>query len=483
MQKNTIGLILFNIFNTGAQFLLVIILSRYFNKEDYATFRQLFLPSEIIAPLLGLGLSSSIFYFYPRYSNKLKLLISSLTLVLISCLIFELLLVCGLDEIISISFKNESLLKYFYYLGFFSFFSLSNTILYSYFILENKVRVNIIVNFIFNFLLLVFLFILVTNTKNIEGAILLRTLIYGVSFITMLIMSKPFKRFQYSLDEFLSDLRTIFIYSFPISLSLLLGVISYQIDKIIVSSFCSTGEYAMYVNGAFEIPVIAIVTSSIAGASFGLFTQFCKEKQFDKANDLFNRISLASAIIIFPCFIFLFFYSKETIILIFGKKYIESYFVFEVYLLLLPIRIIQYGNVLIALGKTNVLLFRSIIELVISAASSIFLFKLFGYKGIVFGTVIAVLFWTVPYNLIIISRGFNLPVKSILPVKKLVIITICCLVSILPVSLLEFYTTSISLLFKMSIVFVVFCLIYLVLIQLLGIIKYDSQTKFKLKLL
>lgn len=483
MQKNTIGLVLFNIFNTGAQFLLVIILSRFFSKEDYATFRQLFLPSEIIAPLLGLGLSSSIFYFYPRFSNKIKLLISSLTLIFVACFVFEILVIGGLGKIISISFKNENLLKYFYYVGFFSFFSLSNTVLYSYFILENKIRINIIVNFVFNLILLLLLFLIVSYVKNIEIAILLRVVVYGISFITMFLISKPFKKIDYSLNEFYNDLREIFVYSFPISLSLLIGVVSYQIDKIIVSSFCSAEEYAMYVNGAFEIPVIAIITSSIAGASFGLFTQYCKDNEYDKANNLFNKISLASAIVIFPCFVFLFFYSKETIVLIFGKKYIESYFVFEIYLLLLPIRIIQYGNVLIALGKTNILLFRSIIELIISAASSILLFKLFGYKGIVFGTVIAVLLWTVPYNLVIISKGFKLPIKFILPLKKLAVVTFCCVISLLLVSIIGLYINQLGLIYKMTIVFTIFCLVYLLMINMLGIIKYDNNSKYKITIL
>jgi hypothetical protein len=57
----------------------------------------------------------------------------------------------------------------------------------------------------------------------------------------------------------------------------MVGVVSYQLGKIIVSTFCSSHEYAIYINGAFEIPLIAIATSSLAAASFGVFTSLCKE--------------------------------------------------------------------------------------------------------------------------------------------------------------------------------------------------------------
>jgi O-antigen/teichoic acid export membrane protein len=480
MQKNTINLIIFNLVNTGAQFLLVMILSRYLSKNEYATFRQLFLPFEIVSPLLGLGLSSTIFYFYPRFLNKRKLLLSVLSLVFTTCFVFEMLLTLGLDKLISIFFNNDSILEFFYYLGFFSFFSLSNTILYSYFILENKVKVNIIVNFIFNSLLIATVFFIVIYENNLEYVILLRTSIYGMIFFVMILKVDLFNKLSFSVREFITNTKLIFIYSLPISFSLIMGVFSCQLDKIIVSSFCTTKEYAIYINGAFEVPVIAIITSSLAGASFGLFTEFCNEKKYLLANNLFKRVSLASAIIIFPSFVFLFYFSKEVIVLMFSEKYLESYFIFRIYLLLLPIRIIQYGNVLIALGKTNVLLIRSIVELLISLILSLIFFQLFGYRGIVFGPVIAVLLWTVPYNLLIISRGFELRLNSILPIKKLSIVFLACCISIIVVFIIDFSINNLKIIYKMIINFTLFSFIYLCMINWFKIITLDLASKQKI---
>src|SRR5690606_36267207 len=104
----------------------------------------------------------------------------------------------------------------------------------------------------------------------------------------------------------------------------------------------------------------------------------------------------------------------------------------------LPIRIIQYGNILIALDKTNVLLIRSIIEAILAVFLSILFYHLFGIFGIAFGVVISVVFWTVPYNMVIISKGFGIPLWKIIPSKKLLNIMICSTVAGLIIFLVDY---------------------------------------------
>lgn len=480
MKKNTISLILFNLFNTGSQFLLIVFISRTFSKTDYSTYRQVFLPFEILAPLLGLGLSSTVFYFYPRFSNKQNLLFSSLFLIFLNCAFFEFLLLVGLGKEISNLFNNLEVGRYFYFLGFFAFFSLSNTVIYSFFVLENKIKTSILVNLFSNIILILLTILVILYNKDIHWIVVFRLATYAFSFFIMVFNSHILRFLSYSPKAFLEDCKQIFKYSLPVSSSLLVGVFSYQIDKLLISSFNKPEEFAIYVNGAFEIPLIAIVTSSIASASFGLFTQFCKDTDFFSANQLFKKVTLASSLFIFPTFVFLFYFSEEIITFIFGKQYSESSFVFKGYLLLLPIRIIQYGNILIALGKSKILLFRSIIELVISCISTFLLMTFFGYKMAVFGTVIAVLGWTVPYNLVTISKGFEIRFKSLLPFKKLALVMIGSVVSIFLVSfgyvaLDEFYFIT-----KITLVFSTYFSLFLILMIKLKILKIDLNSKYKI---
>ena len=167
MKKNTLNLIVFNLINSSAQFIIVMILSRYFTKVDYATYSQVFLPFEVLAPLIGLGLSSSIFYFYPRYENKKKLLINCLSILLLMSVLFELFLLFGLGKLIATHFNNQGLNNFLFYTGIFSFFSLANTVLYSYLILEDKTKLNIYTNFSSNSLQIILLLCIVNFYNNI----------------------------------------------------------------------------------------------------------------------------------------------------------------------------------------------------------------------------------------------------------------------------------------------------------------------------
>src|SRR5690606_36901693 len=205
MQKNAINLFIFNIVNTLAQFLIVIILSHNLEKADYATFRQLFLPFEMIAPILGIGLSSSIFYFYSRFTEKSKLLQVCLLLLAFACLIFHISLTLGIDELLSQNLNNPDLNNYFSLLALFSFFSLSNTVLYSYFILEDKVKYSILINSVANFILVGSICFFSVKYPNLSAIIYMRIIIYGVIMLAMLTSSSLFKDKYLSFKELKSD--------------------------------------------------------------------------------------------------------------------------------------------------------------------------------------------------------------------------------------------------------------------------------------
>lgn len=481
MKKNTLNLIVFNLINSSAQFIIVMILSRYFTKVDYATYSQVFLPFEVLAPLIGLGLSSSIFYFYPRYENKKKLLINCLSILLLMSVLFELFLLFGLGKLIATHFNNQGLNNFLFYTGIFSFFSLANTVLYSYLILEDKTKLNIYTNFSSNSLQIILLLCIVNFYNNIENVILMRVIIYALSFAIMITAIKL--RLKINFDELKNGCVEIIKYSFPLAFSMMVGVVSYQLGKVIVSTFCDNFQYAIYINGAFEIPLIAIVTSSLAGASFGIFTNLCKEGDYDNANILFKKITTISALLIFPAFIFLFFFAKKFVVLAFGQPYIESYKVFRIFLLLLPIRIIQYGNILIALGKSKVLMKRSVIELLLNVLVSILLFQYYGYVGVAIGSVVSILFWTVPFNLKIIADGFGMSLSSIIPTKKLILILVCCFISVFLVFIIDFFVANIeNLILFFGIFGLLYGICYLILIYVFKIISFDPTTKLKIKL-
>jgi O-antigen/teichoic acid export membrane protein len=88
-----------------------------------------------------------------------------------------------------------------------------------------------------------------------------------------------------------------------------------------------------------------------------------------------------------------------------------------------------------ALGQSKVILYRSILDLVINTVLSIVLVHFWGYLGAAIATILTLYFWTVPYNLYKISKGFDVGALQTLPFKKIGFIF---LLSVIPVPLVMF---------------------------------------------
>lgn len=470
MRNQTILLSVFNLINTGFQFLFIFLLSRFFLQSDYGFYRKFFLIFEVCTPLIGLGLSSSIFYFYRDYEDKNKLMTINLFIVFITNVIF-----CGIIFLFSkqlIEYLEIPQRSNIYLLPVFSFFSISNTIIYSFFVLEKKINKSIFANFIVNLIFAAFIIYLGNSKTEIIYVIYLRVFAYLFIFLLM-ISNVKLRRISF-LD--VSRLKVILKVSLPICISLSIGVISSYLDKIIVSKFVSSEDYAIYVNGSFEIPLISIVTTSISMALFANIGELIKSKELKKAINLFKKSANVSSLILYPCFAYFLINSKEFIILMFGVEYSESSFVFSLYLLMLPIRIIQYGNVLIALGKSKSLIIRSIIELLITTILSLLILNFFNYKYVVLGTVISVIFWTVPYNMIIIARGFEENLTKVLNYRFLFInLFVCFFISyIIKFIISDFFNGIYYLMFS----FAFFLIIYLTILFYCKIIVYSKINNF-----
>jgi O-antigen/teichoic acid export membrane protein len=190
---------------------------------------------------------------------------------------------------------------------------------------------------------------------------------------------------------------------------------------------CTTEEFANYVNGAIEIPLIGVITGSIASVILVDMTKYISEGNKQKALDLFKKAAVKSAAILFPVMVFLLIAGKPFIVTLYSEKYLESVVPFYIYLFVLPIRIVMYGSALMAMGQSKAILIRSVFDLLINLILSIVLVYFFGYLGAAVATILTLYIWTVPYNLYKISRGFGVRMLRTLPIKELARLTLYCL--------------------------------------------------------
>ena len=95
-------------------------------------------------------------------------------------------------------------------------------------------------------------------------------------------------------------------FSVPLGLASMVGLMSRSVDKVIVSSMCSPEEFAVYVNGAVDIPLIGILTGSINVVLLPEIVQLYSEGKAEAALSLWRRAAVKCSRILLPstCFLF-----------------------------------------------------------------------------------------------------------------------------------------------------------------------------------
>jgi len=462
--------------------ILTVIASRYLSLHDYATFRQTFLPYEIMVPLLTLGIPSTIYYLLPRSKNKLNLIFNSMFIMFLTSLLFSGFLIFGGIDILAKLFNNPSLLQSMKWLIIYPFLQIPVTLLVSVFIFEGKTKFIGIYSSVSAFIFSISAVLLVINYKNYMDIVILKALFpfIGAIFLSVYIF-KFFKKSYLSKKNFFSNSSTILKVSIPFGMASMIGAISLQLDKFLVSSFGTTEQFAIYINGAMEIPLISVLTGSISAVLIGEMSKNLKEDKYDNALNLFRLSANKTALIIFPVMLFFLYNAQVFMILLYSDKYVLSAYPFIIYLFLLPIRIVVFGSVLIAMGKGKVILYRSIVELILNLILSIFMFKIFGYLGIAIATVLVTYIWSVPYNMKEISNGFSITVKELFDtaiLKKIMLISILASPIMLIPKLLHNELLQFLVSFVLYFIVILFSFHYLKLIDLKVIkILFYGKTK------
>jgi|WetSurMetagenome_2_1015567.scaffolds.fasta_scaffold15341_4 O-antigen/teichoic acid export membrane protein len=436
--KNVLALSLGQTFAAVASLITGMVASRILTKLDYATLKQTMLTYNFVAPIIMLGLPNALYYFLPRNPQRSKgLLLDNLILLLLMGSMFSLFLSFGGYKLLALRFKNPDLLITLKWLIPYPLFIMPVSIIGAVLLTQNKTTLLVKYNIITSLIITISVICGTLITRSYAGA-LLPQIYLPLLFMPIAI----WLCFKYVPGKYSSPsanaMRQMLKYSVPLGLAGMLSMIMLETNKFVVASMCTPEEFANYINGAIEIPLIGVITGSIASVILVDMTNYIHEGKFDFALDLFKKAAQKSATILFPVMIFLLISGKSFIIILFSSKYVESVIPFYIYLFVLPIRIVMYGSALMAQGKSKTILYRSIIDLLVNTVLSVLFVYIFGYLGAAIATILTLYIWTVPYNLYKIGQGFNVTAIKTLPFKNLFqILSICCIA--LPLTFLQYF--------------------------------------------
>lgn len=402
-----------------AMLVIAAVLSRILDRGDYATYRQALLTFQVASPLLALGLPQALFYFLPREPDLERGVFREGAVLLFGVgLAVAGFFWVGGNRFVAAGFSNPDLESALLVFAPYAVFALP--ILAVSPCLTSKGKVVSLAGFtlVNRGLMVVAVVGLVwyyrTPVAGLWGLVGVATLMVLPAMLLCWRSCTP------GTGKRGLGLREQLKYSVPLGLASAIGALTLGMDKLIVSAMLPKEEFAIYINGAIELPLIGIVSGAAAAVMMPEIAAMHRGGRKSEIIGLFGRAAKKSSLVLYPFMVLLMVLAPELMVFMYSEGYVESSVPFRIYLLLIPLRVVVYGAVLQGAGKSRVILFSSALALAVNGLLSVILVHRLGYVGAALGTVLTVGCVLVPFLLSKISGITSTPFWKVLPFIDLV---------------------------------------------------------------
>jgi len=407
----------------------LVVLARVLSVRDYATYRQTFLAYQFAAPLLSLGLPTALYYFLPGADRRPRgVLFDNLAALTLMGGVFAVFLLAGGNRLLAWRFQNPDLVEPLQWMAAYALFALPAGAISACLTVQNRVVQLSVFQVVSRTVTLAAIIVVVLLWPSPFTAIKAHVACEGVVLafaLWLMIRSVPRGAARVSLR----GIGAMVHYAAPLGLASLFGTLTMQLDKMIVASLCRPEDFAVYANGAVEIPLLGIITGSIATVILVEMRAAVTKGDYEEALRLFRLAAAKSACILLPAMCFLFVFAEDVVTLLFSRKYAQSVLPFRLFLLILPVRTAFYGPALMALGQTTTVLVRSILDLCVNLVLSVLLVRQWGAIGAAIATVSMLYLWCIPANLYCVAKGYRTHFWRPLPLRRMAGVFLAALVA------------------------------------------------------
>ncbi|RLD68612.1 MAG: hypothetical protein DRI95_02490 [Bacteroidetes bacterium] len=178
----------------------------------------------------------------------------------------------------------------------------------------------------------------------------------------------------------------ILINSWPLMITAVLTSSAVLIDGLLINIKFDESQFAIFRYGAKEFPLFLLIATSFSNS---LLTRFPIGGDINPVLTEIKHESDKMIKTLFPISIVLLTISQHIYPLVFSTDFLESYKIFDIYLLLVVSRFVFPQTIFIGLQKTSFVLKAGFLELIINIISSIILIQYYGIIGVAYGTIIA----------------------------------------------------------------------------------------------
>lgn len=330
------------------------ILSRYFNKTEYGTYKQIMYVYHILFTVFQAGLPAVFTYFLPRYSKgEGKYIVKK-----INFLLFGLGALCSAvlfasSGLLANVLKNPELATGLKIFAFFPLFTLPTLGVEGIYTVNKNTRFVALYNITTRLLMLVCIIFPVLFIKNDYRYALVG---WGIaSFIAFLIaIIAKNKVYSGEKEVMIPNMyRDVFKYTIPIMGSALVFMVFNSASQFFISRYYGTDAFAEYSNGYMTLPFAVIFIAPVRMLLTPMFAKASTDGNYETALKTLYSSTKQIFVLLIPLIIFSFVYAREIMQFLYGNEYINSYIYFRIILMFNLVEMFTFSTVLSAIGKTK----------------------------------------------------------------------------------------------------------------------------------
>ncbi len=354
--RQTAWIAVASMFSFGFTIVSSMILSRYFDKADYGTYRQVLYVYHTLLMVFTLGLPKAFSYFLPRVArSQAKSLIRKITnLFFVLGGIFSVLLFVG-ASVIAEWMKNPDLTH-----GL-RLFAVVPVLMLPTMGLEGILAT-------YRKTLFMIIYTIVTRTVMLlcvaapvvfwHGGYVDAIIGFNIASVVAFVLALYFKYYPVrgeSNEVCEISYRDIFKFSMPLLFASLWGIVIQSADQFFVSRYFGTEVFADFSNGAIELPFVGIIVSACAAVLSPLFSRLNQEQvDFQKeVLPLWMSVYEKTAKLIYPLVIYCLFFADIVMVVLYGGKYESSSVFFQIKLIANFFTIISFAPLIINTGRVK----------------------------------------------------------------------------------------------------------------------------------
>ncbi len=345
-----------SLFSFGFAIVSSMILSRYFPKEDYGTYKQVLYVYTTLLTVFTLGLPKAFSFFLPRVeNNQSKDLIKKITNIFFILGGFFSVFLFLFASQIAIFLKNPDLtlaLKIFSPVPFLMLPTMGLEGILATFRKTKFLAMYDVITRLF------MLFCVAIPVVFFDGGYIEAIIGFVIASFVSFLLALYFKYYpvkKYGNEKCNISYKEIFKFSLPLLYASLWGIIISSADQFFISRYFGSKVFAEFSNGAMELPFVGMIVGATSTVLSPIFSRMSHEK-LDPQKEIFpiwKSVFEKSALLIYPLVIYFWFFADVLMVVLYGQQYEESSVYFKIKVIVNFFTIIAYAPLIINIGKVK----------------------------------------------------------------------------------------------------------------------------------